>query len=245
MPDDQGSHIVLSPRNYADIASLQQPDILDQFLVNPLTASLEAITGAFAGGGKGLLVSAGRITQGLVKGQLYGTLADEIRRLREAGKLPPDLGATKHGLYTWAELMAIIDSECPDADRSEALKAAFYAVNKVGCDDEVLSYQLWQIAKRLTSGDVVLLKGIFENVNLVTGSSYRKWAEIMAQKSGFQVLELVDLHEKRLTDLHLITPRQHSDQSGITGGNGRLTTLGLRVCMDIQTYNNDLSSCGE
>jgi hypothetical protein len=117
VPDDQGQSVALLPRDYADIAKLQETSVLDQFLERPLTASLEAITGAFAGGGKGLIVSAGHIAQGLVKGQIYETLAEELRRLREAGKLPPDMGATKHGLYTWAELMAIIDSECPDADR--------------------------------------------------------------------------------------------------------------------------------
>jgi len=55
---------------------------------------------------------------------MYEQCADEWRTLREGGKIPENLGETKHGLYTWAELMKIIDDECPDGEKLDALKAA-------------------------------------------------------------------------------------------------------------------------
>lgn len=157
MADDDES-LVIPPHDYTDIANLQKASVLEEFLEHPLTASLEAITAAFANGGKGLIVSAGRIAQGLVKGQVYEQIAWELRALREEGRLPNNLGETKHGLHTWAELMRIIDDECPDADRLEALKAAFYAVNKVGTADaeKITPFQLWQISKELRWRDRVV-----------------------------------------------------------------------------------------
>lgn len=237
--------LVVPPRNYADVARLQEPTILDQFLDNPTTAALEAITGAFANGGKGMIVSAGRIAQGLVKGQFYEALAEEIRTLREKGKLPDDLGKTKHGLYTWAELMKILDEECPDADRLEALKAMFYAVNKVTADDkeQVLAYQLWHIAKQMKSGELLLLRTIYLNrQDVQNNGGYAAWANLMAEKSGLQVRALVDLYEKTLADFYLISQRQYGDGSGIISKDGRLTDLGLQFCKNIETYHLDLDS---
>jgi hypothetical protein len=43
-------------------------------------------------------VAAGRMAQAILKGQMYEQLAEEWRCLREAGKLPENLGETKHGL---------------------------------------------------------------------------------------------------------------------------------------------------
>ena len=211
---------VLPPRDYSNIVKLQQENILDQFLEHPTTAALETITGAFAGGGKGLFVSAGRIAQGLVKGQIYDVLADEIRRLREAGKLPDNLGETKRGLYTWAELCAIIDSECPDADRMEALKAAFYNVNKVSQEDDaqIFTYQLWQIAKKLESADVILLKAVHEKNAQLSGLVDLQWANQTAAVSGLGSAEIVQncIDRTRATQSDLSHEREQ--QSGIRDG---------------------------
>jgi hypothetical protein len=234
--------LVVKPRDYSDIAKLQDPGVLEQFLDQPLTASLEAITGAFANGGKGLIVSAARIAQALVKGQMYDQIAEELRRLREAGKIPGNLGETKYGLYTWAELMAIIDNECPDPERLEALKAMFFAVNKVNISDgqRMAAYQLWLITKQLNSGELLLLKVVNEertkpNPNFI---DYFRWANHMAGASGNGVTGLVDLYEKRLTELCLLTARYGPDLSAITSDNARMSDLGIRVCENIKTYQN-------
>lgn len=146
--------IVQKPREPYDIARLQLESEFEKFLEHPLGPALEAVTGAFALGAKHFAVSAGRIAQAILKGQMYEQFAYEMRTLRGAGKLPENPGATKHEIFTWAELMKIIDDECPDEERLDALKAAFYAVNKIrdGDAEQILSYQLWQITKELDSG---------------------------------------------------------------------------------------------
>lgn len=238
MPDeDDGQSLVLPPRDYADVAKLQEPNVLDQFLEHPTTAALEVITGAFAGGGKGLLVSAGRIAQGLVRGQMYEALADEIRRLREAGKLPDDLGSTKHGLHTWAELCAIIDDECPDADRLEALKAAFYAVNRLNQEDKDrnLAYQVWRVAKKLESADVLLLRTMVENQSSLGGISGQQWAIQAANRAGLQP-ELVRNSIEHLATLRAVYA------PGSPFNEATLLDLGRLIVRNIKTYEVDLES---
>lgn len=248
--DDNDESLVLPPRDYSDIVKLGQENVLDQFLQHPTTAALEVITGAFANGRKGLLVSTGRIAQGLVKGQMYDALADEIRRLRKAGKLPDNLGETKHGLHTWAELCAIIDDECPDADRLEALKAMFYAVNKVGETDaeRIKAHQLWQIAKQLKSGEIILLRTLRENSGQLDSIVPSQWLQVTAQRSGLGLEELVMLNGERLTDLMLCqrisdSAQQSARQSPPISSNRYLpTNMGHQFCQNIQTYKVDLEA---
>jgi hypothetical protein len=235
--DDNDESLILPPRDYSDIVKLQEPNVLDQFLEHPTTAALEMITGAFAGGGKGPMVSAGRIAQGLVKGQMYDVLADEIRRLREAGKLPDDLGSTKHGLHTWAELCAIIDDECPDADRLEALKAAFYAVNRLNQEDKDrnLAYQLWQVAKKLESADVILLKTMVEKEQLLVGVVGMAWANRAADFAGLQS-ELIRNSIEHLAKLRVVGASEN------TFSQAALNNLGQRMVQNIKTYEVDLDA---
>ena len=146
---EEDESIVLKPRESLDIAKLKLESEFELFLEHPLGPALEAVTGALAVGVRHLGVAAGRMAQAILKGQMYEQFAEELRTLREAGKLPENLGKTKHGLYTWAELMKIIDDECPDSENLDALKAAFYAVNRISPSDtdKIVEYQLWQVAK--------------------------------------------------------------------------------------------------
>jgi hypothetical protein len=241
---DEDESIVLRPRESYDIAKLQIESEFERFLDHPVTQALEAVTGAFAVGVKQLGLSAGRMAQAIVKGQMYEQLAEEWRSLREAGKIPENLGETKHGLYTWAELMKIIDDECPDGERLDALKAAFYAVNKVsdGDADQIVSYQLWQIAKELKSGDILLMRTMYAEMNRSPNGSYHDWAAHMVRVSGFLIIELLERHERRLTEMLLMTPRFQlardgiGEKSGITQQDNRLTPLGVRFCKNLETY---------
>jgi hypothetical protein len=109
----------------------------------------------------------GRIVQGILKGRLFQQVSREIKDLREKGKIPDDFGDEKNNtryFQSWVELMTTIDEDPPDADRLEALKAMFYGVSKVGIEDaeRSLTYWLFQIAKVLTSSELVLLRAMFD-----------------------------------------------------------------------------------
>jgi hypothetical protein len=65
------------------------------------------------------------------------------------------------------ELFTVIVNETPDEDRLEALKAMFYSVDKMHATggERVANYQLFQIAKKLTSGQFLYLRASYELFN--------------------------------------------------------------------------------
>lgn len=114
--------------------------------------------------------------------------------------------------------------------------------------DRFVPYQLWQISKELKSGDVLLLRSIYAEMNRASATTHRDWAAHTAKASGF-IPELVERHEKHLTDMLLLTPRhqvtgdvQYGHMSGISSRNNRLSDLGFRFCKNIETYEVDLGN---
>jgi hypothetical protein len=232
--DDQPSP-VMPRRRRTDVVRLPEPGTLDKFLEQASTATLEAITAAFADAGNGTLVSAGQIVHGLVKGRIFVVLADEIRRLREVGKLPDNLGDTKHGLYTWAQLMRIIDDELPDPDRLEALKAMFYALNRVEATDaeRISAWQIWQVTLQLNSGALILLK-MLEERSQVQDQQHNPDRRT---ESGSILDELLRLHAGKLEECSLIFRlNTHPGATHI------LTFLGRQLCRNIRSWRVDLEA---
>jgi hypothetical protein len=62
---------ITKSRDYSDIIRLQEPDVLESFLQEPLTFIAETITGAFAAKSTGMTVAGGRIVQAILKGKLH------------------------------------------------------------------------------------------------------------------------------------------------------------------------------
>src|SRR5258708_6599263 len=164
--ENKGESIVIKPREpFSDVILSENADDLAKFMEQPLTAIAEAVTGALAAGPQAWTVSTGHIVQSLLKGKLFPQLAREIKELREKGKILSDYAEKKNGFQSWVELLRIIDEETPDEEKLDALKAMFYAVNKIGIEDSerILNYQLFQIAKKLSSGQLLLLKVVYES----------------------------------------------------------------------------------
>jgi hypothetical protein len=110
-------------------------------------------TGYLKVGNKGVFVSLGKIAQASFTGHTVEQLLTELRVLLDAGKIAGNFDKKKYGRKTWVDLLRIIDEDSPDADRLEAFKSIFYAVNRIGMEDkdEILAYELWEITKRLDS----------------------------------------------------------------------------------------------
>lgn len=233
--------ITIKARNYADIAKLSEPTVAEQFLAEPLAAIVETITGLFAEGPKKFALVGSHIIQAALKGQMLEQWARESKNLRAKGAIADDFEETKYGFQTWAELISIIDEERPDADRLEALKAMFLAVNRVNATDgeRIVAYQLWMIAKRLTSGELLLLKAAYEN-QTSTYQNHVDWGAAMARHLGHDLAQLIFQHDKKLVELGLFTEPQVTYDS--TSTLSRLTAIGTRVCTNIQNYELILRS---
>jgi hypothetical protein len=242
-----GESYIIKPKDPSAIIRLQDSAVIEQLLENPPAVLAELLAGWFSVG-NGFMAAAGcRIAQAAFKGRVFQQFASEFKQLRDKGKIPDDFVGKKYGYKSWVELVTILDEELPDEDRLEALNAMFYSVNKIGVADSerIANYQLFQIAKRLTSGQLLLLKVAHERAteagflpNATLGAN--NWLELLAQKLGHRITGLVEQDERVLMQNGLLTGRSWSDGSGINDGNGRLTPLAFKFCENLKTYRTDL-----
>jgi hypothetical protein len=244
--------LVVKPRDpFSDALLPQSTDELAKFMDQPLTAIAETITGLLAAGPKGWGPMAGHIVQSILKARLYQQVSREIKELREKGKIPDDFAdeKNKYGFKSWVDLLKAIDENPPDADLLEALMAMFYGANKVNATDaeKMLSYRLFHIAKRLNSGELLLLKTLydaykrhdFQNQSVSLGW----WAGKIAELQGHHLTALVLKDERALVKEGLISGYRDASvtpmNQNVHENNARLSDLGIAFCQNIQTYRDE------
>ena len=222
-----GESYIVKRRDHPDLDQIilaENKDALAQFLDEPATAIAEAITGALAAGPKAWSASAGRLVQGALKAKLFEQFSRELKDFRDNGKIPTDFAEKKNGFQSWVELMTVIDEESPDPERLDAIKAMFYAVNKVNATDgeKILAYQLFQIAKKLTSGQLLYLKACFElyEHHPRDSTSQAEWFARIGAILGHQVSALLNLDDLALVEYGLLSPRKGADGSVINRHSG-------------------------
>lgn len=245
--DMNDGNYIIKPKDPSAIVRLQNPTVIEEILENPLPVLAEIATG-YIQTGNGFWAGFGaRLAQAALKASVFQQFGREFRQLRDKGKIPDDFAEKKYGYKSWVELLTVLDEEMPDEDRLEALNAMFYSVNKIGVADgqRIANYQLFQIAKRLTSSQVLLLKAAHERATAAgflpnAFTSANNWLELLAEKLGHRIAGLVEQDERALMQNGLLTGRTMIDESGINDGNGRMTSLAFKFCENLKTYRADL-----
>jgi hypothetical protein len=240
MNDDP--NFIVKARDLASI--IQNPDrsVIEELLEAPGAVFAALLTDLFTSGHVALFGPAVRIVQGAFKGEVYKQFGAEVRSLREKGTLRSDFEDNSSGYQTWVELLSIIDSETPDEGRLEALKAMFLATNRINASDgeKILGYQLFQIAKRLTSNELLVLKATFglqvSNQFTAARLNQRDWVKDVAHALGHNLSALVRHAEKVLVEAELLDPAVNFSVPG-----HRLTDLGTTFCKNIETYRLELN----
>jgi hypothetical protein len=246
------SALIVKPRDYSDIIKLQEPGALEDFFNEPLPFIVATVTGALAAGKSEWILASGRLVQAMLKGRPCQQWSKEVKKLQEAGRIPEDFADEKYmyGFQTWVELMRIIDEESPDADRLGALKSMFFAVNKFEATEgeRIKAYQLWLIAKQLNSGELLLLRTVYQKrsqyesevKNPNSLKRYSTWLSFMTEAICHGSEGLIQLHEKKPTELGLLTGTVLSGTvQYVTATNARLSQLGLMFCANIECYENE------
>lgn len=236
---------VVKRRDLAEIIHSADASALEVFLDEPTPVIAGAITELLSKGPVGLAGPAVRIVQGALKGVLFKQLAKEVHHFKEKGQFDESFGDRKYGFQTWVELLTVIDEDAPDEDRLEAMKAMFYSANKINATDgeQIVGYQLFQIAKRLSSNELLVLRAaheLFRKGPMRPGSGFRHWATAVAQQLGHNVTSLIEHADNALVDNQLLSERGLPDRSGIQlSDKWRLTDLGIRFCENIERYQID------
>jgi hypothetical protein len=220
---------------------------LARFMEEPHVAIAEGVT-ALLKQGLSALPTAGaiatRIVQGCLQGRFYQQLGQEIEDLREQGKIAPDPSSKPCGWESWRELLDAIDQDPMDDEKFEALKAMFYDINRVTSKDRdcILSYQLMRLARKLSAGELLLLKAAYlatkngERGHEPHWEGWKTWASRVNNHYGQGPFALIRLNEKNLVEHELLTSRHPSDVNQVTIEDNRLTDLGMRFCKNIEGY---------
>lgn len=220
-----------------NIKIFEDPKVLEEFLENPLSTIAVLITGAYALGKKGAVLSGLRIFQGALKGKIYKQFSLELNSLIEKGQIPKDYAEKKFGFKSLIELLEFIDSEIPDDDRIKAIKDLFYSINlnSISEGDRLARYQLFQIVKKLNSSQLLLLKTSYKlylsnELKEKNEHGHDQWLKKVADIIGHNITALIEQDENILMESNLLTKRIYSDKSGINTDNGRLTDMGIQLC---------------
>jgi hypothetical protein len=251
---DEESIVIKQREPFSDAILPQNADELAKFMDGPTVRIAELLTGALAAGPKAWLLITGHLVQGILKGQLFQQVSREIKKLIDDSKIPPEFADEKkfkYGFRSWVDLLKTIDDDPPDADLLKALMAMFYGVNRINATDseKMLSYRLFQIAKRLTSGELLLLKTLWDALSKgLAGDGNRNlevWAEKIAKSQGHNLTALVMKDQHALMEENLISGYDlsaHPTNKVVDDRNGRLTDLGIAFCKNIDVYRIEASS---
>ena len=241
--------IVPPTRDLLRIVRAEDSAALGEFMKDAPSAIAGALIETLTHGPTAFVGPAVRIGVAALSGRAVRQLAAEVEELRKKAKIVDDYADRKYGFKTLVELPHIIDEEAPDEDRLDAMKAMFFAAYRVGVTEEreILAYQLFQIAKRLNSNELLVLKAIFQNRgSFYTGNimTYQQWSSQVSQYVGHGIWALVEHADKALVDNRLISDRIMSDRSGVQPQDGRLTDLGIKFCENIEYYEVEKRSLG-
>ena len=190
------------------------------------------------------VLAAGRIIQAARNHQCFKQVGIELNLLKEKGKIKDDCLDRPSAQSSLFDLLQMIDSETPDDNKFNAVKAIFLYSLKDAIDERerILAYELQRVCSKLTSGELLVLKAAFE---IHTGKNLRpygggmslnvdsadQWRQYVSFQIGHNDLRLVELHEKRLTEFKLMCEWKFNHENKVIGVQDFcLTSLGKNLC---------------
>lgn len=180
-----------------DLGKPVLPDYIEELqklTKNPKTIGiLEFLTGVAAAAidkPANLILSGGRLTQALLKGEFYEQLYSEVHKYRSEGKISNEKLDSNYGRTIFVELMRTIDEENLDEEKFKALKSIF--LNSVRKDNDehaqLLAYQYFLVCKKLSSLDILILRVAFDIYEEPGGNQpsggITEWETRIAEKLG-------------------------------------------------------------
>lgn len=128
-------------------------------LKNGSISGVQGLSGLFAMERKDMILTAGRLLQGVINWEFLDTLHREWDRLRKDSQIRDDYQKTEQHHACLQQMLDFLDSDKPDKIRFEFMKKIFLsaATEKGQNTDSILPQQYMFISRQLTSGDILLL----------------------------------------------------------------------------------------
>ncbi len=236
---------VLADRDYADVAHLENPRVIERIWSRSRSEATAYIGKLLQSGVPRYVLAGPKVAWTAMAIEALSDLWSEVSAWKKAGRIPNDFSGRASGYQSWVELLQEIDSNPVDADRLKAMKAMLLAANDINSTDaeSILAYQLFQIAKRLVSGELLLLRAIYRSYESggwkrdYQSGNASNWRVMIADKAGHGLSALVERNERALVEQGLITPIVMSGNlAQIREDNARLSDLGIRFCANIKSY---------
>jgi hypothetical protein len=153
----------------------------------------------------------------------------QVSDWRKRGRIPEDFSGRKRGYQSFVELLREIDSNPTDSDRLDALKAMFLAVNRPDESEgsQILAYQLFQTAKKLSSGDLLVTQRA-QSCEAEQDTRLHRTGLRRSLTSWYGATALIEQHERVLV--------QNGLSPALRVNAVRLTDFGSAFCRNLQTF---------
>lgn len=141
------------------------PAMIEKYFQNPALWFAEVLTGVATYGKKDLFLAGGQIIQGAIKLDLWGELLYQLNKARKEGKTKSKFYESRTGRINFNELFSYLDkNDTPDEEVFKAMQAIFFASEEIKSEqkDEILAYELIQLAKRMKAIDLLVLMAAYE-----------------------------------------------------------------------------------
>lgn len=246
VPPSETSYVLVA-RDYADIAHLENPSVIERVLSRSRSEKVAYVSALITSGVSRLALAGPKVAMAAMAVEALTDFGREVSAWINSGKIPEDFSARPSGYQSWVELLQEIDSNPVDADRLRAMKAMFLAANRINATDgeSILAYQLFQIAKSLSSSQLLLLRSVYQGYleyarGPRTGGSIStlQWRELVAHRLGHKLTALIERDESRLVEHGLIAPWIRPDELQVPLMDGRMTDAGIRFCQNLETYQS-------
>ncbi len=217
----------------------------ENVISNTLIELAQGITGLATSSKNDLILSVSHAFQKMRGGQFLSAFLEEWKKYKEKGKVKDDYEYSEQGKVCLQELLEFLDKDSPDEIRFRVLKQIFLvaASEEISDRNSFLPQQFMKIARSLTDGEIMLLSAVWE-INKAHEGDYSQhyaaadWIRDVTESSGMKHFELVEINEEGLMSKRLLTPRLHSDRSGVKANpHNRLSTLGYEFCQYIEKYD--------
>lgn len=225
---------------------IEKKELINTEHIEPITINriIDGLSGFVTGSKGDYAQTANRLLKSIVAHDFFYQLQMEWDKYCVKGKVELDYVNSKPYLNSLSELLDYLDKDIPNDEIAGTLKKLFFipAFKDYYKEDKLLAIEYMKIVRKMVPGELMVLFTAYNNIDLKNSKSYwdaSDWLQVIADKSTLKYAELVELHEKNLIDLCLVTKRMNSDGSGVSLGEYfRLTSLGYNLCKYIEMYDD-------